>query len=83
MSLRCWAKPERSRKELENKIVGTNTPEEERGYRETQATRLRHTESPEQSLKDRNSQVPVGQEDALGILASIQGKRKALKSCKN
>lgn len=41
---------------MENKIVGTNTPEEERGYRETQATRLRHTESPEHSVTERQEQ---------------------------
>lgn len=43
MSLKCWTK---SRKQLKSKIVGTNAPEEERGYRETQASGLRHTESP-------------------------------------
>lgn len=35
LSVRCWTKSKRSRKELKSKIVKTSTPEEERGYRET------------------------------------------------
>lgn len=46
LSVRCWTKSKRSRKELKSKVVKTSAPEEERGYRETQASRLRHTESP-------------------------------------
>jgi hypothetical protein len=53
-------KPERSRKELENKTLRTITEEEERACRGWGTQRVLDT-ARSQELKDRKSQVPIGQ----------------------
>ena len=82
-NLRCWTKAERSRKELENKIVVTSTPEEKRGYSEAQARRLRHTESPGpfQKVSGTEGRKKPGPCGAAGCIRGLgfSSRRKASK----